>query len=69
MAKRAPKVQRKPKGKPVPCLLIQWSETHTRDGKPACPGCGQPAEMILTFIGEPGWAHKKLPASPSKEAQ
>lgn len=62
MAKRVAtkkKPARKSKGLPEgTCLLIQWGELHVRNGKPACPRCGKPAEQIIAFMGEPGWAHK-----------
>ena len=42
------------------CTLIQWSEHKTtldRDGKPVCPECRAPAEMVIGIKGEPCWAH------------
>ena len=63
MAKKAKK--RTKSAKPVveeyceasKCMLIQWGKLHVRDGQPACPRCGEPAEQILSFFGTPGWAH------------
>lgn len=42
---------------PNKCLKIQWSKPHFRDGKLACPSCGQPAEQILGFFGNPCYGH------------
>lgn len=39
------------------CNLIQWSKLETRNGKPVCPECGEPAENILGMLGEQCWAH------------
>lgn len=41
------------------CLKIQWMKTHTIDGKPVCPDCHEPAEMVIGIIGEPVWAHAR----------
>ena len=40
------------------CMKIQWSKLHTVNGIPVCPECGQEAEMILGFFGNPCWGHK-----------
>ncbi len=40
------------------CCKIQWSKLHTVNGKSVCPDCGEDAEMILGFFGNPCWAHK-----------
>jgi len=39
------------------CMLIQWAKVHLRDGEPACPQCGKPAEMILGVFANPCYAH------------
>lgn len=44
--------------KPSECLKIQWGKLHLRNGVPACPSCGEPAEQIISFFGLPGWAHE-----------
>lgn len=46
---------------PKRCPRIQWRQLHLRDGKPACPVCGEPAEQILGFAGQPCWAHTPKP--------
>lgn len=41
------------------CRMVQWSCLHLRDGKPACPSCGWPAEMVVGFMGNACWVHKQ----------
>lgn len=55
--KAKPKKRRSPET-PKRCMLIQWEELCTVDGKPVCPRCHEPAEMVLGFVGNPCWAHK-----------
>lgn len=57
-AKNKPKQKVKKGLPPATCLLIQWGKLHTVNGESVCPRCGKPAEMIIAFHGEPGWAHK-----------
>jgi len=52
-------VKRIDKNKPVEsCRLIQWEESCLAKGKPVCPKCGKPAEMIIGVFGNPCFAHK-----------
>ncbi|KKN47708.1 hypothetical protein LCGC14_0660310 [marine sediment metagenome] len=39
------------------CLKIQWAKLHTVNGKPVCPDCGEPAEMIIGLFANACWAH------------
>ena len=44
---------------PISCLLIQWEEVSVdAKGKPICPRCNAPAEMVLGVFGNPCFAHK-----------
>jgi hypothetical protein len=47
---------------PLMCMLIQWGPGKAKFamGKPVCPSCGEEAEEIRAFNGEPGYAHKIL---------
>ncbi len=40
------------------CLKIQWKTLHIENGKPACPSCGEEAELILGVFANPCWGHK-----------
>ena len=41
------------------CLLIQWEEPCLdKKGKPVCPRCKGPAEMVLGVFANPCFAHK-----------
>ena len=42
------------------CCLIQWGQGKAayKEGQPVCPECGAPAELALSFVGTPCWAHK-----------
>jgi hypothetical protein len=53
--------KKRKKSKKKSCMLIQWTRPITptdSEGKPVCPDCGEPAEMILGVFGNPCWAHK-----------
>lgn len=46
------------------CLKIQWSDLAVSDdGKPICPDCKRPAELVLGFYGNPCWAHERKQAA------
>lgn len=46
------------------CSKIQWGRVHTVNGELVCPECGEPAELIIGFLGNPCYGHKATQPPP-----